>query len=86
MNDDAYLLFGPNSEILIVIKGTEDELLLKIIKKILSSRDKDIKRIGEILEKDFYDRNIRNSSTARSKNTTKSSVSRRGRNPKAKNT
>ena len=86
MNDDAYLLFGPNNEILMVIKGTEDELLLKIIKKILSSRDKDIKRIGEILEKDFYDRNIRNSSTARSKNTTKSSVSRRARNPTAKNT
>lgn len=86
MNDDAYLLFGPNNEILIVIKGTEDELLLKIIKKILSSRDKDIKRIGEILEKDFYDRNIRNSSTARSKNTSKSTVSRRSRNTKATNT
>jgi hypothetical protein len=84
----GYFLEGSEGEFLMVIKSHNEELMLSIIKKISSMRDDEVKKLAEVLENHFYERdNYRgHSGETRPQNKTKSPVGNRGRNRKAGNT
>lgn len=84
----GYLLEGVDEELLVVIRGYNEEQIYSIIKKLESMRDQDIKELAEILENHFNDRisNRGHLSEARPKNKKKSPNSNRSRVRKTGNT
>lgn len=82
---NGYFLFGTNEEIILVIKSSDEEDILNIIKKIATMRSKKVKELASQLEESFYERSYRNNVKAGSKNKTKGSNSTRGGNTKTKN-
>jgi hypothetical protein len=83
----GYFLEGVDKELLLVIRGYDEEQMYSIIKKIETMRDTEIKELAEVLEIHFNDRqnNGRNSIEARPQNKKKSTSSNRGRNRKTTN-
>jgi hypothetical protein len=59
----GYLLEGVNEELLLVIRGYDEEQMYSIIKKLESMRDQEVKELAEVLENHLNDRisNGRNS-------------------------
>jgi hypothetical protein len=53
---DGYFLYGVDNEMLMVIRGFDDEIMQKIIDKLNKSRDKDLKALGSKLEDHFSER------------------------------
>jgi hypothetical protein len=84
----GYLLEGVNEELLLVIRGYDEEQMYSIIKKLESMRDQEVKELAEVLENHLNDRisNGRNSVEARPQNKKKGSGSNRSRNRKTINT
>ncbi len=83
---NGYFLFGTNEEIILVIKSTDEEDILNIIKKIATMRSKKVKALASQLEESFYERSYRNNVKAGPKNKTEGTNSTRGRNTKTENT
>jgi hypothetical protein len=83
----GYFLEGSEGEFLMVIKSHNEELMLSIIKKISSMRDDEVKKLAEVLENHFYERdNYRGYPVETGpKNKTESTVSNRNRNRKTNN-
>jgi hypothetical protein len=84
----GYLLEGVNEELLLVIRGYDEEQMYSIIKKLESMRDQEVKELAEVLENHFNDRisNGRNPVKARPQNKKKGTSSNRSRNRKTSNT
>lgn len=53
---NAYFLHGSNEEKLLVIRGTDEDLMQQIIDTLKRSRNERIKEIAEILENHFNER------------------------------
>lgn len=83
---NGYFLFGTNEEIILVIKSSDEEDILNIIKKIATMRSKKVKALASQLEESFYERSYRHNGKTGPKDKTKSSDSTRGRNTTTKNT
>lgn len=81
---NGYFLFGTNEEIILVIKSSDEEDILNIIKKIATMRSKEVKELASQLEESFYERSYRNNVKAGPKNKTKGADGPRGRNTKTK--
>lgn len=52
----SYLLRGTENELLIVIRNEDEDLMISIINRLISSRDDKIKKIGKMLEADLNDK------------------------------
>jgi predicted metal-dependent phosphoesterase TrpH len=65
----GYFLYGSDKEMMMVIRGYDEDTMFAIINKLKRSREENIKELAETLESHFYDRNNdgRNSSETRSK-------------------
>jgi hypothetical protein len=65
----GYFLYGSDKEMMMVIRGYDEDAMFTIINKLKRSREESIKQLAETLESHFYDRNDdgRNSSKTRSK-------------------
>jgi ribosome-binding ATPase YchF (GTP1/OBG family) len=75
---NGYVLHGVDGEILLVMRGFDEEEILHIIGRIRASRRKDIKELAEELEKSLYDNGSRrDSSQVGPKNKSKGSNSTR---------
>lgn len=83
----GYFLEGVDGELLLVIRGYNEEQMYSIIKKIETMREEEMKELARVLEIHFNDRNKdgRNSGSARPENKKKGTVSNRNRNRKAIN-
>jgi hypothetical protein len=88
MTTKGYFLYGSDDEMMMVIRGYDENLMLSIISKLKKSREQDIKNLAEILENHFYDRDNdrRSTSKTRSENKKTGGRSIRSRNTKIKNT
>jgi len=53
---DGYFLYGVDDEMLLVIRGHDEEKMLNIINRLLKSRDKELKELGKTLEEHFVER------------------------------
>jgi hypothetical protein len=87
MSISGYFLEGVDGELLMVIRSYDEETMYSIIKKIESMRSPEIKKLAEILEMHFNERdsNGGDSSKARSQDKKKSTDSNRSRNRKTGN-
>ena len=76
----GYFLYGSGEEMMMVIRGHDEDAMLSIINKLKRSREENIKELAETLENHFYDRNDdgRNPSETRSKDKKTSRSSRQG--------
>ena len=76
MSINGYFLEGVDGELLMVIKSHDEEVMYSIIKKIESMRSPEVKKLAEILEIHFNERdsNRRNSSETRPQNKKKSQI------------
>ena len=76
----GYFLYGSGEEMMMVIRGHDEDAMFSIINKLKRSREENIKELAETLENHFYDRNDdgRNSSETRSKDKKTSRSSRQG--------
>lgn len=81
----GYFLYGLDGERLLVVRSWDDEAMLKVIKRIQASRDKEIKALGAELEEHFNDKRDGNISKPRPKNTKKNTTSTRVRTRKTAN-
>lgn len=80
----GYVLHGIENEILLVVRGSDEEEILHLIGRLRASRRKDIKELADELEKSLYDNDSsRNSSKARPKNKTKGATGARSGRTKA---
>ena len=89
MKIKGYFLEGVDGELLMVIRGYDEEQMYSIIKKLESMRSPEIKNLAETLENHFYERdsnNGRHNVTARPENKKKGTSSNRNRNRKTINT
>lgn len=70
MTTKGYFLYGSDEEMMMVIRGYDENIMLSIITKLKRSRDEEIKNLAETLENHFYDRDNdrRSISKTRSKN------------------
>jgi hypothetical protein len=60
---DGYFLYGSDEEMLMVIRGYDEDAMFSIIQKLKKSREENIKKLAEILENHFYERdNVRRGS------------------------
>jgi hypothetical protein len=87
MSLTGYFLYGIDDEMLMVIRGQDEEAMLSIITKLKKSRDSAVKQLAETLESHFYDTDSdgRSSGKTRPQDKKNGGVSVRGRNTKAKN-
>jgi hypothetical protein len=53
---NGYFLEGINGEHLLVFRSHDEESVLRIIKKLRTSRDKEIKALADRLELEWFDR------------------------------
>jgi len=53
---NGYFLYGSDDEMLMVIRGYDENAMIGIINKLKKSREEDIKKLAEILENQFYER------------------------------
>lgn len=83
---NGYFLEGIENESVLVIRTDNSEDILKVINKLSTSRDKEIRALAGKLEKDFYDRYIRNNCKSGPENKKKDKVSDRNRVAKTANT
>jgi len=85
---NGYFLYGSDDEMLMVIRGYDEDAMFSIIQKLKKSREEDIKKLAEILESHFYERdNARRSSIeTRSKDSKDGRKRGSGRNTENKNT
>jgi hypothetical protein len=84
---NGYVLHGVDGEILLVMRGFDEEEILHIIGRIRASRRKDIKELADELEKSLYDNGSRgNPSQTRPKNKGKGTNSPRSGRSKAADT
>lgn len=58
---DAYIKNGVDGEIIMVIRGYDQDLINSLIHRLSSSRTKEIKAIANRLEEDFNGNSIRRS-------------------------
>jgi hypothetical protein len=67
---DGYFLEGSDNELLLVLRGYDEEIFLSLIKKLATMRDTDIKKLTDKLEEHFYERDSirKHSKQPRSKN------------------
>jgi hypothetical protein len=83
---NGYFLYGIDNEMLMVIRGQDEEVMFSIIQKLKRSKEEDIRKLAETLENHFYDRNTAggSSSKTRSKNPQNGRKRGSGRNTKTK--
>ena len=53
---NGYFLYGSDDEMLMVIRGYDEKAMIGIINKLKKSREDEIKKLAEILENQFYER------------------------------
>lgn len=84
---DAYFLYGVEDEMLMVIRGTDENLMLSIINKLKRSKEEEIKIIAEILENHFYERDTSRGSAIKAgpKDSQNGGQRRQSRDTKTKN-
>lgn len=81
---DGYILHGVDGNILLVVKGNDEEEILHIIGRLRASRRKEIKELADELEKSLYDNGSdRNPSKTGPKNKSKSATGARSGRTKA---
>lgn len=51
----GYLLQGVEDEVILVVRSNDCEELLRVVRRMMDSRDKQIKEMGRQLEKDYND-------------------------------
>jgi hypothetical protein len=87
MSIGGYFLEGVDGELLMVIRSHDEEAMYSIIKKLETMRSPEVKKLAEILEMHFNERdsNGRDSSKARSQNKKKSTNGNRSRDRKTGN-
>ncbi|QWT29954.1 hypothetical protein SEA_SHAM_60 [Streptomyces phage Sham] len=60
MNVNGYFLRGINEDNILVFRSDDPEELLRIIKRLCASRDKQIRALAQQLEIDWYSRDNNN--------------------------
>ncbi len=53
---DGYFLRGVTDEYLLVFRGADEEQMLRIICKLQTTRDKELKKLAQQLELEWYER------------------------------
>lgn len=64
---NGYFLYGSDNEMLMVIRGYDENMMIGIINKLKKSKEEDIKKLAEILESHFYERDASRGSTSKTR-------------------
>ena len=64
---NGYFLYGSDNEMLMVIRGYDEDVMIGIINKLKKSREDEIKKLAEILENHFYERDTSRGSSIKTR-------------------